>query len=249
MWLITSNINLSSPRILIYLTEWSFIFLTAYLLVALITTVINFILVYAYPKRKEVTENSEMDDGERRKNCGCHGDRTTICDKLAWLLFLIGTESSVAVVILYWTLISGDVDSGEQDSAINIHFHLLNGIVALLELWITGLPIHLLHFIYPTLFAAVYSTFTGVYYAVNGTGSDGERYIYPALDYSSQPGVAAGIILGAVVGFSVIHVLFFLQYLLRNWVTSLLQHKVGLYQRHFKDSDGSGPIDMFDVLM
>lgn len=249
VWLITSNINLSSPKILIYLTEWSFIFLNAYLLVALITTAINFILVYVHPKRKEVLENSEMEESERSKSCGCHGDHTTICDKIAWLLFLIGTESAVAVVILYWALISGDIDSEEQDSAINIHFHLLNGIVAVLELWITGLPVHLLHFIYPTLFAAVYSAFTGAYYAVNGTGSDGERYIYPVLDYSSQPGVAAGIILGAVVGLSVIHVLFFLQYLLRHWLTSLLQHKVELYQRYFKDLDESGPIDMFDVLM
>lgn len=249
VWLVTSNINLNSPRILIYLTEWSFILLNAYLLVALIATAINFILVYIYPKRKEVTENSELEESEHSKSCGYHGDRTTICDKLAWLLFLVATESAVAVVVLYWTFISGDVDSGEQYSAINIHFHALNGIVAVLELWITGLPIHLLHFIYPTFFAAMYSAFTGVYYAVNGTGSDGERYIYPVLDYSSQPGVAAGIILGAVVGLSVIHVLFLLQYLLRNWVTSLLQHKVGMYQRFFKESDESGPIDMFDILM
>lgn len=254
VWLLAININVSSPNILIYLTQWSFISLNAYLLVSLITTSFNFILVYVYPKKKHVKlspdsddDDDDDDDGETKKCGSCSsGDRTTCYDKLTWLLFLIGTESAFLTVLLFWTLIGNNAD-GELSVSVNVHVHILNGVVALLEVWVTGIPIHLLHFIYMLLFAGTYGIFTGVYYGVNGTGYNNERYIYPILDYGSQPGIAVGtFLITALVVCPLVHVVFYVQYRLRHWLTNLLQHRVRIYRRYLNLPDMSVPIPVLD---
>lgn len=178
VWLVAININVSSPNILIYLTQWSFISFNAYLLLSLLTTIINFILVYVSPKRKRVTSSLDIDDDDDDddvRKCGCSSteDQTTVCDKLTWFMFLIGTESTFLTVLLFWILIGNNTEIGISVT-VNVHLHVLNGAVALLEVWITGLPIHLLHFIYILLFGSTYAVFTGVHYSVNGTGYDDE---------------------------------------------------------------------------
>lgn len=247
VWLVAININESSPNILIYLTQWSFITFNAYLLLSLLTTIINFILVYVSPKKKRVTSSLDIDDDDddddvRRCGCSSTEDQTTVCDKLTWFMFLIGTESTFLTVLLFWILIGDNTEIGISVT-VNIHLHVLNGAVALLEVWITGLPIHLLHFIYILLFGSTYAVFTGVHYSVNGTGYDDERYIYPVLDYGSNLGSAIGTILICVlVVCPLVHLFFYLQYLLRHWLTTHLQRHVNLYHRYFDHVDLSAPI-------
>ena len=246
VWLVSISINPhgSSPRILLFLTQWSFIFLNAYLFVALLTTVINFIGVYVYPRKKRVEEDSPEitdSDGHRsNKCCRSPGDQATLCDKLTWFLFLVGAESAFVTVLLFWILIG---NSANISITVNVHLHVLNGVVAILEVWVTGIPIHLLHFIYMVLLAGTYGVFTGIHYGVNATGFDGERYIYPVLDYESQPGMAAGtVIVCALVVCPLVHLLFYLQYLFRHWLTTRLQRHFKLYRRYFNPIDMSEPI-------
>lgn len=250
MWLLAISINTASPNLLLFLTQWSFIALNAYLLVALLTTVINFIRIYVYPKKKRVEsspDSNDDDDDDYHSTVKCcryksQMDQITLCDKLTWFLFLVGTQSALLTVLLFWILI-GDEEEVEVSVSVNVHVHILNGVVALLEVWVTGIPIHLLHFIYMVLFASTYGVFTGIHYGINGTGIDGERYIYPILDYESQPGVAAGtVIVCILVVCPLIHVLFYLQYLLRDWITSRLQHRFKTYYKYFDPIDMSGPI-------
>ena len=167
--------------------------------------------------------------------CACDTDETTLCDKLSWLLFIIGAEPAVLVTLLYWILLRG----GDLSSGGNLNTHLINGIVAILDLWIIGIPIHIFHVFYTFLFASTYAAFTGVYFAANGTGLEpGENYIYPVLDYESNPGLAAGLILAtAFVALPAIHGLFIVQYLLRNWVTARIHKKVRMYRRFLFDEE------------
>lgn len=249
VWFILStSINASSPNLLIFLTQWSFITLSAYLLVSLVTTANNFILVYVYPKKKCVRsfpDNTDDDDtvyddinaeDEMSKDC-CHGctrgDRITLCDKLTWLLFLVGTESALLTVLLYWAFSGKDAEK-DISVSVNIHTHILNGVVALLEVWVTGIPIHLLQFIYTLLFVGTYGVFTGVHYGVNSTDFGSEEYIYPILDYGSEPYVAAAaVIIGVLVVCPLLHLFLYLQCLLRQWLTTYLQRHFDLYHRYF----------------
>ena len=252
VWFILStSVNASSPNVLIFLTQWSFIILNAYLLVSLVTTAINFILVYVYPKKRWVTlfpdDTTSEEEDELSKDC-CHsrgrGDQTTLCDKLAWLLFLVGTESAFLTVLLYWTLqLCGKDVEKDIDVSANIHTHILNGVVALLEVWVTGIPVYLLQFIYTLLFVGTYGVFTGVHYGVNSTGFGSEEYIYPVLDYDSKPGVAAAtVVVGVLVVCPLLHLFLYLQCLLRQWLTTFLHRHFKFYHRYFHPIGVSAPI-------
>ena len=136
----------------------------------------------------------------------------------------------MTVTVLYWIILR---DNDDPESGLSIHVHLLNGITAVLDLWITGFPVHIFHFVYTFLYASCYVAFTGVHYATNSTGSsEGDEYIYPVLDYGSRPNLAIGVILGATLGLlPLIHILFISQYLLRAWITARLHKKFEIYRK------------------
>ena len=240
MWLFynAASSRLFGPpaKFLIFLTNWGFIMWNLYLLVSAVSVSYNQLRYYYY--------NYTAKRGENRTNgkkcCTSDSDRTTILDKFSWLLFIISTEIAVGIVIFYWLLLSSEFDPDTLYSGGNLSVHLLNGIVALLDLWIIGIPIHILHLFYTLVFASTYATFTGVYYAANGTGQEGERYIYPPLDYGSNPGKGAGLIIGTVLIFlPIVHALFIVQYLIRNWVTSRIHSKILVYKRFLLTADAS----------
>lgn len=80
----------------------------------------------------------------------------------------------------------------------NVVTHGINSVYVFINLWITGIPIRLLHFWHPLVFGYVYSVFTLVYYAAGGVNAGGQPYIYSVLDWGSNPGLAAGLDLAVV---------------------------------------------------
>ena len=97
---------------------------------------------------------------------------------------------------------------------INANTHLVNGIVAVVEVWISGVPVQLLHFIYPMIYAAVYSVFTGIYFAASG------NIIYDnVLDYGEGLGLAVGVVVGVTLVFiPLMHLIFYFQYFVKFWI-------------------------------
>lgn len=222
-------------RFLIYLTNWGFLFWVTYLISAAVAVTINFIRAWAcsnvvYFKRRQ---SSLLVDSDRRTSTACCSsrrspDNTNCCDKLTWFLFVIGAEAAVIIAILFWTTM---YDSAGATGSVSIHLHLVNAVVALIDLWVSGVPVFLLHFIYIQIFGALYVVFTGVYAAANTTA------IYPVLDYQSNPGLAAGLAVGMVVfGTVVIHLLFLMQYLCRRSLTNRLLLK---YEKKYRMSFNS----------
>jgi magnesium-transporting ATPase (P-type) len=249
VWLLAIGINFSSPKLLIYLTQWSFLALNAYFISALITTVVNFFLAYVHPKKRRVESppDAEIEESYERHCCKSSTDKTTFCDKITWALFLVGAESSFMVVLLFWILIGSSDNPPDINPSVNAHVHALNGVIAIVEVWITGIPVHLLQFVYPALFTTTYAVFTGVYYAANGTDPFGGRAIYPViLDYGSQPGVAVGTVVVSIVTILLIHLFFHAQYRLRHWLTARLQRRFRPYRRYFDHIDMSAPIPVLD---
>ncbi len=109
-------------------------------------------------------------------------DTTSWYQKLQWLLHTIGTGMAVCVMVLYWGLLyrGGTVDG------INANTHLTNGLLALLDIWVSGTPIRILHVVYLQLFCGVYTTLTGIYFAA----SNGD-FVYDIIDYDERPVTAS----------------------------------------------------------
>ena len=56
--------------------------------------------------------------------------------------------------------------------------HGLNAIFVLLDIWITAMPIRVLHFYIPMLFDVVYVIFSVIYDYSGATNAKGNTYIY-----------------------------------------------------------------------
>lgn len=125
-----------------------------------------------------------------------------------WVLYSIGNELSLCIMILYWSFIyrGGTVDG------VNANTHLLNGILSLVDMWISGLPVYLLHVLYILVFSSVYSIFSGLYFIATG------GIIYKVLDYGSNAGAAVGLYLALTfLLLPVVHFLVYLMYLGKQW--------------------------------
>ena len=178
--------------------------------------------VLYFPRRHLLASAAESDtrDGGACRGCCPRGliDNTNCCDKITWFLFIIGAEAAVLIAVLFWTT---QYNTEGATNVVSIHLHLVNAVVALIDLWVSGVPVFLLHFVYFQLFGAVYVGFTGMYYAFENNTA-----IYQVLDYQSNPGLATGLAVGVVVlGMAVIHLLFLVQYLCRRAATARLFRK------------------------
>lgn len=148
--------------------------------------------------------------------------------KLQWALFLIGGEYALVITVLYWGFFTDSASSSKHNlfSLDSLHLHMINGILAVVELWLSGIPVRLCHAAYSIAFGCAYVLFTGLYYLAGGCGAEGNKFIYPFLDYDSNAkgalSLAAACAIFLVGG---IHVVFFVQYQGRRYITDKIQSR------------------------
>jgi len=136
--------------------------------------------------------------------------------KLQWLLGTMGLEIAVAVLILYWSVV---YTSSDELDGTNLNTHLVNGIVALFDVWFSGIIIRLYHIVYILAFGGTYAIFSGIYYAADGTNTKGKPYIYSALDYEDERGQAIALVILVVLVFlPLIHLVIYAMYGIRYWL-------------------------------
>ena len=217
----------------IYLTNLGFMMLTLYTVWSATAVTYRFIRVHACHREEEEKEEEEeyqeidpstLEEHEPQGCCGVVTNNISWYQMVNWLLFTLGVEIALGITLLFWSLLyrpgTHDID---YTSHTNLVPHLVNGITAVLETWLTSIPIRLLHFIYPAVFGVGYVVFTGIYFAANGTDPHGNSFIYPVLDYENKPGIAIAIdVVAIIVLLPALHLLFFIQYMIRsalaNWL-------------------------------
>ena len=105
---------------------------------------------------------------------------------------------------------------------INANTHLVNGLVALVDFWVSGVPINFLHFIYLMLYATVYIVFTGIYFAASG-----ESVYSTVLNYQDGVGIALAAIFGTIFVFlPLVHTFFYFMYLGKVWIMHCIYQRV-----------------------
>ena len=112
--------------------------------------------------------------------------------------------------------------------------HLANSVYVLLDLFITAMPVRLLHVIYPSIYAVVYCVFTVIYWAAGGVNVSEFHYVYEFMDWnkakSTGPKVAGVICLGVPLG----HLVF--------W--SLHMMRVAIYANYCVNEERGGSVRM-----
>lgn len=210
-WLIVSGVDSNGPKYFIFLTNWSFLAFNAYLIVAAFSSTTKYLFSMCPFGEHSFTKDEDFSIKKPQGCCGYEDNTLSWYQMIHWLLFTLGTDLALGVLVLYWALLY----DGSSVSGVNANTHLLNGLVAVIELWVSGVPINILHFIYTVIFAAVYSLFTGIYFAPSGA------IVYSGvLDYGTNLGGAVGAVVGVVLVFlPFVHiVIFFMQYFLKFWI-------------------------------
>lgn len=148
-----------------------------------------------------------------------HADYSqTLCHKVAWFFYIIASNNSFMVTIVYWSFLYNGFKIGEPDVA----FHLLNSVFMLTETCLSAIPVRLLHVVYAELYGVLYLIFTVVYWRSGGTNTGGDNFIYPILDYEDKPcATAVLIIVYGLAGLPLCQLINFGLFKLRRYLHSL----------------------------
>ncbi len=199
-----------SGKYFIYLTNWAHISYNIYLVVSAISTTVKIVSVHFIQKQNHLDcarEGFEFKQPEGYFNFS--NNNLSWYQMVQWLLFTIGNEAALFIMILYWTLLY----RGGTVSGVSANTHLVNGLIALVDITISGLPVNLLHCVYLMTFGAFYSTFSGVYFIFSGNN------IYSVLDYKNDTGGAVGLYLALIfLLLPFIHFLVYSLYLVKKWM-------------------------------
>lgn len=212
------------PKVIIYVTQWVFYLWNFQVLWAAIFVTVTYLKVYF----------CQMDKFQRRDKggpcnhelvidnhpvgcCGVSSDETLWYQKIYWLLYTLATDVTILVVVVYWSFIYAFDPVIEGYAYANFVKHLIVGIMAVVDLFLTAIPIRILHFIYTIILGVVWFIFSSIYLAAGGTDYYGNRYIYKFLNYGEN--VSFAVSMGFVLTFVImplIHSFVYCIYLLRE---------------------------------
>ena len=164
--------------------------------------------------------------------------------KICWVLYIVGVSSEIANICGFWVAIyepcppddamaemtnsslnstSNDVRPCSNLDAISIHVHLILGLLALIDIYLSRVPYQILHFFYSISYMAFFVVFSGIYFAAEGTDHLGNPYIYSVLDYRESPAEAVGFCIVIVILPMIMYIILFLLAWLRDVIYSRIR--------------------------
>ncbi len=224
-------------KYLLFLTHWGFLVWNVYLITAAVTSIIS---LRQEPWSMKMSSAQDLMPSRTCFGSVCSSDAVNTGKpkdpptlpwyyKLQWMSFLIGTEYAVAITILYWSMFYEPNSQQNYFSLDSLNLHLLNGIAALVDIWLSGMPVSFYHAIYSIFFGFIYILFTVVYYVADGTDPDGNRFIYQVLDYGTHPVASTGLaVLLTVIVIGIIHYFIFIQHVFRHKLSQKLSCRLNL---------------------
>ena len=209
-------------KLLIYLTIWGFIVWTLYLVISALSCSTKLIFwindtVRAMIRDVETDQNAEE---ENFKPVSWGDDRIAWYQKVHWVFYTLGATIQIGILLLYWSLLFPLMEPEQIYNAANFNLHMTGGVMAFIDTVANGIHISIYHFYILIAFGSVYSVFTGIYFVANGTDPNGNPYIYPVLDYSTNPGAAAGTAIATtLLLMPLLHVAMYALSCFRRWLS------------------------------
>ena len=160
--------------------------------------------------------------------------------KICWFLYIVGASMAMVVVVGYWGFVFdyNCVPSMTANSTVNclvadvysIHLHAINGVLVILDLYLSRFPYQLFHTFYPSIFTILWVIFSAIYFAAGGTNPlDEGPYIYPVLDYGTNPGAAVGFAIVLIIG----PVIAFIGLFVLAWIRDAIYSRISCCFREF----------------
>ncbi|XP_038049362.1 protein rolling stone-like isoform X2 [Patiria miniata] len=150
--------------------------------------------------------------------------------KMAWFLQTIAFTAALFVALLFYILVFNPAE--DVLHVYNFHVHGVNLIIVVLDIILSATPMRVLHLIYPSSYAFVYFMFTLIYEGAGGLNEKGGTAIYPNnLDWDAAPG-RTGIVMAltVVVAAPLLHLLFYGIYRIRHAISKCCTGGCWTYQ-------------------
>ncbi|XP_054768739.2 protein rolling stone-like [Lytechinus pictus] len=168
-----SSAEFLGVKFLIYLTDWTYILATLYLIVACFNTIAT-------------------------TSCYCIGGcigKGVVRNQFQWLLLNISATVSMIVTVVYWTALRPFMNE-KLPIYLDITIHLLPAIICLVDILLTTVIVRFVHVVYPFVYLFIYLLFAVIYWAAGGTDPAGNPFIYPIIDFGNYPGIAVASVFG-----------------------------------------------------
>ena len=173
----------------VYATHWGFVLIT-------VAFNLDAILVLA----RYLVQQSNVSINKRHPHYeSCHGVL-----RLSMALTATAYPMALFVTLMFWSFLYNFNEPFELTvgSYVNLAVHLLQTIVALMDTFVSSRPWRLWHAWCPMLCGLIYMFFNVIYIlAFDGTGANGEPYVYDILDWKNHPGTCGLLVGGCIVGF------------------------------------------------
>ncbi|XP_014777193.1 protein rolling stone [Octopus bimaculoides] len=103
--------------------------------------------------------------------------------KFQWVLYNITCSGGIIVAILYWLVL---YHPGKTTSFLGINTHGVLASIILMDIFITAIPVRLLHAWMSSVYAALFSMFCFFYWQAGGKNTKDKPYIYSVIDFSNN---------------------------------------------------------------
>ena len=221
----------------VYLTNWTYSLLTLYLLVHLFATITYMCQRRGLICRKLTAENhralfheidrshqslwhesyEDMPGNTDFRNQLSVGDEVHVRSggvpwyfKLVWVLMNMASAGAVMVTVVFFVFLWPQFDESGIDM-MNLQLHGINSVIIIIEHLLTGLPVRLLHMIYPILYGLTYLIFSAIFY-----GAGNSEPIYPkVLDWSHAGQTMLMVLLVGFVFIPLLQIIFYIIYKIR----------------------------------
>lgn len=178
---------------------------------------VTFITCKYFLNKLKTSTVADSDMEPRSTQISYDNDNISCVEKITWLLYTISLTMTFIVTGGYYTAAGTKFDDFDVFA---LHIHGVNLLIILTDFLFSQIPIHFLHFYFPTLFVTVYLIFTGIYYAAGGTDARGRSYIYPVLDYQNDLSKAIPLAIVLVILTAVVHWIFSAVAIVRDYVAT-----------------------------
>ena len=253
-WLVAHGVVRSDTvgvRWLIFITNWTVLFLTFAMLVAALVTLIYFI-------------SGNKDGPDEDSSVLYNQDNTHWGVKIFWLIYITAATMMILVFFGFWIAVyepcgdsdndsigsgsaqnssagndSDEAETGCGADAVSIHAHGVTAALVMIDVILCLIPFSALHFFYPCIFSSVYIIFSAIYFAADGTDELGRRFIYSVLDYGDSPGTASLVAIVLALVPALVYFIPFLLALARDWTYRWIMDKHPVCCRSMSTCQGS----------
>uniref|UniRef100_A0A5K3EQT0 Protein rolling stone n=1 Tax=Mesocestoides corti TaxID=53468 RepID=A0A5K3EQT0_MESCO len=151
-----------------------------------------------------------------------------------WFLYGMSMNTVLVTSLVYWAAFWDPkyVQFYRPESKFK---HLIPACTVFIDAWVNGLPIRLLHAIYPTLLGLIYAVFSYIYYDAGNI-----RPIYPVLDWSKPADAVIASVLTITFGL-VIQVFLYVIFFIRIVLSYRLGGRGELVSQWWKENGAEDP--------